>query len=287
MTLQELVASLRDRLAQVGVPSPAVDAELLVSWVLGISRGEMLAAVHRGDDVAPDVIATLEPLVMRRLAREPLQHLLGVAPFMTYELEVGPGVFVPRPETESLALHAIAHAQSCGVNEQGLAILDLCSGSGALAIALARAVPWATVTAVEASPEAFSYLEGNVAALAPDVVTVRSSVAEYAAVVAPGSLDMVVANPPYVPEHEVPNEPEVADFDPPMALFGGPDGLDVVREIVALSLTALRPGGVLIMEHSNLQGAEIASLLTNSGFRLVLTEKDLVGRDRFTHGVLG
>jgi release factor glutamine methyltransferase len=98
---------------------------------------------------------------------------------------------------------------------------------------------------------------------------------------------MVVANPPYVPNHEVPNEPEVADFDPPMALFGGPDGLDVVREIVALSLTALRPGGVLIMEHSNLQGAEIASLLTNSGFRLVLTEKDLVGRDRFTHGVLG
>jgi release factor glutamine methyltransferase len=206
---------------------------------------------------------------------------------MTFELEVGPGVFVPRPETQSLAEHAIAHAQNFGVNDAGVSILDLCSGSGALAIALARAIPWANVSALEASAEACSYLERNVAALAPDVKVVHSSVAEFAGVVTEHSVDMIVANPPYVPEHQVPNEPEVADFDPPMALFGGPDGLDVVRDIVALALDALRPGGILLMEHSNLQGAEVAALLVARGFRLVATEQDLVGRDRFTHGVLG
>lgn len=287
MSLAAVVASTRDRLARAGVASPAVDAEMLVAWVLGLSRSELLVRVLRGDESDSATVEALEPLVLRRESREPLQHLMGSAPFMTFELEVGPGVFVPRPETQSLAEHAIAHAQNFGVNEAGVSILDLCSGSGALAIALARAIPWANVSALEASAEAFSYLERNVAALAPDVKVVHSSVAEFAGVVQEHSVDMIVANPPYVPEHQVPNEPEVADFDPPMALFGGPDGLDVVREIVALALDALRPGGILIMEHSNLQGAEVAALLVARGFRLVATEQDLVGRDRFTHGVLG
>ena len=287
MSLAAVVASTRDRLARAGVASPAVDAEMLVAWVLGLSRSELLVRVLRGDEADSEIVDALEPIVLRRESREPLQHLLGSAPFMTFELEVGPGVFVPRPETQSLAEHAIAHAQNFGVNEAGVSILDLCSGSGALAIALARAIPWANVSALEASAEACSYLERNVAALAPDVKVVHSSVAEFAGVVTEHSVDMIVANPPYVPEHQVPNEPEVADFDPPMALFGGPDGLDVVRDIVALALDALRPGGILLMEHSNLQGAEVAALLVARGFRLVATEQDLVGRDRFTHGVLG
>jgi release factor glutamine methyltransferase len=287
MSLAAVVASTRDRLARAGVASPAVDAEMLVAWVLGLSRSELLVRVLRGDEAGSEIVDALEPIVLRRESREPLQHLMGSAPFMTFELEVGPGVFVPRPETQSLAEHAIAHAQNFGVNEAGVSILDLCSGSGALAIALARAIPWANVSALEASAEACSYLERNVAALAPDVKVVHSSVAEFAGVVTEHSVDMIVANPPYVPEHQVPNEPEVADFDPPMALFGGPDGLDVVRDIVALALDALRPGGILLMEHSNLQGAEVAALLVARGFRLVATEQDLVGRDRFTHGVLG
>jgi len=287
MSLAAVVASTRDRLARAGVASPAVDAEMLVAWVLGLSRSELLVRVLRGDEADSEIVDALEPMVLRRESREPLQHLMGSAPFMTFELEVGPGVFVPRPETQSLAEHAIAHAQNFGVNDAGVSILDLCSGSGALAIALARAIPWANVSALEASAEACSYLERNVAALAPDVKVVHSSVAEFAGVVTEHSVDMIVANPPYVPEHQVPNEPEVADFDPPMALFGGPDGLDVVRDIVALALDALRPGGILLMEHSNLQGAEVAALLVARGFRLVATEQDLVGRDRFTHGVLG
>lgn len=287
MSLAALVASARDRLDRAGVPSPAVDAELLVAWLMGVSRGELLARVHRGDDADSGVVSDLEPLLLRRESREPLQHLIGRAPFMTFELEVGRGVFVPRPETQSLAEHAIAHALTVGVGEAGVSIVDLCSGSGALAIALARAVPWASVSALEVSAEAMPYLMRNVAALAPDVTVVDGSVAEFARSVVPCSADIIVANPPYVPDHEIPNEPEVADFDPPMALFGGLDGLDVVREIVALALIALRPGGVVMMEHSNLQGPEVAALLVAQGFRLVATEKDLLGRDRFTHGVLG
>lgn len=287
MSLAALVASARDRLERAGVPSPAVDAELLVAWLMGVSRGELLARVHRGDDADSGVASDLEPLLLRRESREPLQHLIGRAPFMTFELEVGRGVFVPRPETQSLAEHAIAHALTVGVGEAGVSIVDLCSGSGALAIALARAVPWASVSALEVSAEAMPYLMRNVAALAPHVTVVDASVAEFARVVVPCSADIIVANPPYVPDHEIPNESEVADFDPPMALFGGLDGLDVVREIVALALIALRPGGVVMMEHSNLQGPEVAALLVAQGFRLVATEKDLLGRDRFTHGVLG
>jgi release factor glutamine methyltransferase len=169
MSLGQLVASIRDRLQVAGVVSPAVDAELLVAWCAGISRGELVAAIHRGDDATSNLVDVLSPLVARREQREPLQHLLGVAPFMDFELRVGPGVFVPRPETQSLAEHAIAEAHLRGVSDTGIRILDLCSGSGALAIALARAVPWAEVTAVEASPEAIAYLEKNVSALAPDV----------------------------------------------------------------------------------------------------------------------
>lgn len=286
MSLAELMATLHDRLARAGVPSPRVDAELLVASVLDVSRGALVAMAHRGDDAPAELVENLEPLIIRREGREPLQHLLGVAPFMDCELEVGPGVFVPRPETESVAEHAIHTAQSMGVGDAGVSIVDVCSGSGAVAIALARAVPWARVTAVEVSPEALPYLRRNVAALAPEVTIAPISVAAFGAVVTPHSLDMIVANPPYVPDSEVPNDPEVADFDPALALFGGVDGLDVVREIVELALLALRSGGVLVMEHSNLQGAAVAGLLRDKGFRVVATEKDLAGRERFTHAAM-
>ena len=281
----EALASLRDRLATAGVPSPEADAGILLASVLGLSRGELLAHAHQGKEIPVEVGAALEPLVQRREAREPLQHIIGKAPFMNFEVEVGPGVFIPRPETESLAERAISVAQSLGVDERGLSVVDLCSGSGVLAISLARAVPWASVVAVEVSAEACVYLERNVSRLAPSVEVVRASVSEFAATQAESSLDMIVANPPYIPDSEVPNDPEVFAHDPHLALFGGADGLDVVREIVVLALRALRPGGVIMMEHSNLQGSALADLLAESGFRTIHTEQDLLGRDRFTHGV--
>lgn len=281
----EALASLRDRLAAAGVPSPEADAGILLGSLLGLSRGELLAHAHQGRDLSAEVSAALEPLVQRREAREPLQHIVGRAPFMNFEVEVGPGVFIPRPETESLAERALSIAQSFGVDERGLSIVDLCSGSGVLAISLARAVPWASVVAVEVSPEACDYLERNVSRLAPSVTVKCSSVVDFAATQAESSLDMIVANPPYIPDSEVPNDPEVFAHDPHLALFGGTDGLDVVREIVEFALRALRPGGVIMMEHSNLQGDAIAELLAESGFRTIHTEQDLLGRDRFTHAV--
>ena len=185
-----------------------------------------------------------------------------------------------------MALRAIDQAQTLAVGEHGLRVLDLCAGSGVLGIAIAREVPHAQVTAVEVSPEAFGYLEINSQALAPENTLVKEDLGSFGAQSLDDSFDLVVANPPYVPKDLVPNDPEVADFDPPLALFGGDDGLDVVREILGFAPSILRPGGVIMIEHSNLQGESVKALLHEAGFRAISTEQDLVGRDRFTQGFL-
>ena len=203
---------------------------------------------------------------------------------MSFEVSVGPGVFVPRPETQALVEAAIDQALAMGVGEEGLRILDLCSGSGVVAISLARAIPHANVSAVEASPEALAYLEKNVENLAPNIRVVALSVAECAEEFGGSAFDMILANPPYVPVFEVPNDPEVATYDPAMALFGGADGLDVVHHIQALANSHLRPGGYLAIEHSNLQGDAVRAIMNSAGMRSVSTEKDFAERERFTHG---
>ena len=284
MSLAGVLADISTRLARAGVPSPSVDAEFLLAHVTGLSRGELLAKIHQGLELEVAQLTELDALVTRREAREPLQHLLGLAGFMSFEVQVGPGVFVPRPETESLAERAIQSASAMAIGERGLQIVDLCSGSGVLAIALARAIPHATVHALELSDEAMPYLRRNVAGLAPEVQIIQGSVAHWANEVETSSLDLVVSNPPYVPDAEIPNDPEVQLFDPALALYGGEDGLDVVRVIVEGAFRAVRPGGVLMLEHSNLQGAAVRDVLEGYGFRTVSTEKDLVGRDRFTQG---
>ena len=284
MSLPALIAEISARLATAGVPSPAVDAEFLVAHVSELSRGELLARIQRGYELDPEQLSTLEGLVARREKREPLQHLLGVAPFMSFEVRVGPGVFVPRPETESLAERAIQTASTMAVGDDGLRIVDLCAGSGVLAIALARAIPHATVQAWEVSDEALPYLRGNVEELAPDIRIEHASVETWAAGTASSSVDMVVSNPPYVPDGEIPNDPEVQLFDPGLALYGGTDGLDVIRVIAEGSVRALRSGGILMLEHSNLQGSAVRDVVQSTGFRAVSTETDLVGRERFTWG---
>jgi release factor glutamine methyltransferase len=249
-----------------------------------MGRGEVLAQVHQGVELTDKQAEDLEPLVVRREAREPLQHLLGVAPFMSFQVRVGPGVFVPRPETESLAERAIQTASTMAVGDSGVRILDLCSGSGVLAIALARAIPHATVVALEVSDDALPYLVQNVEDLAPEVEITHGSLQSFASGVEPESLDLIVSNPPYVPDAEIPNDPEVQNYDPRLALYGGEDGLDLIRVIAEAASRALRPGGVVMLEHSNLQGAAVREVLESHGFRTVSTEQDLVGRDRFTQG---
>lgn len=280
-TIGQLLGRAAGVLAEAGVPTPGVDAELIAAHVFGMHRGELAAAALRGA-AAPTTLAPFWELVQRRAGREPLQHLTGRAPFRHLELAVGPGVFVPRPETEIAAQIAIA-ALSADPDPAPLAV-DLGTGSGALALALATEVPHARVHAVERSPDAHAWAVRNFAEWAPGARLVLGDLAD-ALHELDGTVAVVVSNPPYVPDGAIPRDPEVREWDPPAALYGGPDGLDVVRVLSGVGGRLLRPGGTLVIEHGEWQGAEIRALLGQDGWRAAATHPDLTGRDRVTTAV--
>ena len=259
------------RLASAGVASPRSDAEELAAFVLGVRRSALPLADWEGDQQV-----AYGTLVHLRSTRVPLQHILGTAGFRYLEIAVGTGVFTPRPETE-----VVAQAALDGVRELPEPLcVDLCSGSGAIALALATEHPGAVVHAVERSPEAYAWLTRNIDALAPGV-TPHLADAATALAELDGTCDLVVSNPPYV-EHDAKLEPEVTDHDPAEALWGGGDGgLDVVRVVVATARRLLRPGAVLVVEHSDRQGASAAAVARAAGFSGVVGHQDLTGRDRF------
>lgn len=253
------------RLAAAGIDSPRVEVELLAAHVLGVARGRLLLI----DSVTEPQAAALDELVRRRAERIPLQHLTGTAPFLDRELLVGPGVFIPRPETELLArwgveaLHGVADP----------VVLDLCSGSGALAIAVADARPDATVYAVERSDDALPWLRRNTAG-----TTVRVIPGDVRDVALPAPADLILCNPPYVPlATAVP--PEVG-HDPAEAVFSGKHGLDLIPVIIARAWDVLRDGGRLGIEHDDTHTPAMADLL--AAWREVTTHPDLAGRPRFT-----
>lgn len=278
-----LSASL-DRAAAIlesaGVPTPRVDAELLAGHVLGISRGGVQARVATDASIAPDEAIELAELVERRAAREPLQHITGFAHFRSLELVVGPGVFVPRPETESVAQHAIDALRAVASPEP--VGVDLGMGSGAIALALATEVPHARVYGVEVSPRAYVWARENFRRVgAQNATPVFHDLAE-ALPELDGAVDVVISNPPYIPVGAIPRDPEVRLHDPELALYGGEDGLDVVRQVSATAWRLLRPGGTLVLEHGELQAAPIAALLTEDGWSAISHHRDLTGRDRAT-----
>lgn len=262
------------------VPTPDVDAELLIGHVLGLSRGQVQARVATDAGVhKDDALAVLE-VIERRAAREPLQHITGRAAFRSLDLAVGPGVFVPRPETELVAQLAI-DALMAVASPEPLAV-DLGTGSGAIALALATEVPHAVVVAVENSPRAFIWAKQNARDIAaPNLRLVFADLSD-ALPEHDGTVDVVVSNPPYIPLGAVPRDPEVRLHDPEPALYGGPDGLDVVRALSKRAAALLRPGGTLVLEHGELQGDAIRALLTADGWRAPSTTRDLLGRDRAT-----
>lgn len=278
------VRDVRDRVAAVltraGVPDPEVDAELLIGHVLDVSRGRVQALTVLGSELEPAQVERTRELTERRAAREPLQHITGRAAFRSLELAVGPGVFVPRPETEQVAQFAIDALRSVAAPEP--VAVDLGTGSGAIALALATEVPHARVFAVENSPEAFVWMrrnvdESGVENLRPVFIDLADALPEL-----DGTVDVVISNPPYVPDAAIPRDPEVRLFDPAAALYGGEDGLDVVRVISRVAQRLLRPGGTLVLEHGELQGAAIRELLTADGWRAAATHRDLTTRDRAT-----
>jgi release factor glutamine methyltransferase len=261
-----------------GVPSARVDAELLVGHVLGLSRGGVQAKVATDAALSAEDSVTIAGLVERRAAREPLQHITGVAPFRSRELAVGPGVFVPRPETEQVAQYAI-DALAASAGPQPIAV-DLGTGSGAIALALATEVPHAFVYGVEVSPLAFVWTKQNFRGI--DNARAIFIDLAHALPELDGTVDVVISNPPYIPLGAIPRDPEVRLHDPEIALYGGDDGLDVVRQVSATALRLLHAGGTLVLEHGELQAAAIAELLTQDGWRAIAHHRDLLGRDRAT-----
>ncbi|WP_341231590.1 peptide chain release factor N(5)-glutamine methyltransferase [Nocardioides salarius] len=273
MTARRVVLSTAvERLRAAGVPSPEHDAAELLAHVLGTERGRLVLVEEVGSDALP----AYDALVARRAAREPLQHLTGRAWFRHVELAVGPGVFVPRPETELLAGWAVEQA---GLLDEPV-VVDLCTGSGAVAKSVAHEVPAARVHAVELDPAAHAWAERNLLGTGVDLRLgdMATELEELA-----GAVDVVVCNPPYVPlEAWESVAPEARDHDPHLALFSGDDGLDALRVLERRAAVLLRPGGVLGAEHADVQGSSAPDVLSASGrWRDVRDHRDLAGRARF------
>lgn len=276
--MDALVRTAAARLARAGVASPQVDAETLLAHVLGQDVGEVRRGRLLGYEVSADDRAALAALVGRREQRVPLQHLTGRAHFAGLELRVGPGVFVPRPETEVLVQLALAELDRTAGRRP--AVVDLATGSGAVALAIAAVRPDARVGAVELSTEAHGYATANVAGTGL-VVDLRLGRAQEAFGDWAGAVDVVVSNPPYIPPDAEPVDPEVREHDPELALYGGgDDGLAVPREFADRAWSLLRPGGVLLMEHADVQGEEVVAMLQARDWTEVVDHEDLTGRPR-------
>lgn len=270
---REVLRAATRRLARAGVASPRVDAELLLSHVLGVPRSRLLTL----SGVHPSAVAALDRLLRRRATREPLQHLVGRAYFRHLEVAVGPGVFVPRPETE-LLVDAVRPALAAGDTA-----VDLCSGSGVLALALADEVPGLSAVAVECDQDALAWLRRNAAGSGVRVVAADVTAGAVLPELA-GSVTAVVCNPPYVPTSvEVAAE---VRHDPAAAVFAGPDGLAIMPAVIARAAELLRPGGVLALEHDDTHEAAVPDLLAADGRWVeVRDHRDLTGRPRYATAV--
>ena len=273
---RDLVRRAGRRLAEAGVASPEHDAAELLAHVLGTTRGG-LALV---DEVTPEQAEAYDGLVARRAAREPLQHLTGSAAFRYVELAVGPGVFVPRPETELLAGWAIENAQAAVDEGRVPVVVDLCTGSGAIALSVATEVPAAEVHAVELGDAAVEWAARN---LAGSGVDLRHGDMADAFPELDGTVDVVVCNPPYIPLEAYESvAPEARDHDPELALFSGADGLVALRVVEQVAARLLRPSGVAGAEHADVQGESAPAVFAGTGrWSDVRDHRDLAGRSRF------
>ena len=276
-----VLAELTERFTSVGIESARADAELLVAHVLGSTRGEVQAQALVGTALNEAQAETIGALANRRANREPLQHITGIAYFRQLELNVGRGVFVPRPETESVAQLAI-DALNERVTEQlpNPIAVGLGTGSGAIALAMAVEVPSAQIFAVEKSTEAFPFTRSNFEKY--EHTGARLVLGDLANEFQEldGTVSVVASNPPYIPTDAIPRDPEVRDFDPDLALYGGSDGMDVIHLVSATAKRLLHQGGYLVIEHADNQGEQVRQLLLADKWREVQMHQDLTGRDR-------
>ncbi|MFJ4658438.1 peptide chain release factor N(5)-glutamine methyltransferase [Nocardia sp. NPDC088792] len=279
--LRPAILEAVEALRTAGVHSPQADAELLAAHVLGVDRMRLLLVPM----VTLDQLEEYRKLVARRAERVPLQHLTGTAAMGEIDLAVGPGVFIPRPETELLFAWALAQLEEIG-HEHPPVVVDLCTGSGALALAVAHARPDADVHAVELDPEALSWAKRNARQLADEgdtPIELHEGDVTDPAILGQfdGRVDVIVSNPPYIPE-AAQLDPEVMDHDPHRALFGGPDGLDVIRPMITTIARLLRDGGTVAVEHDDTNGSDVAALFAaHGGFTDIAEHPDLAGKPRF------
>jgi release factor glutamine methyltransferase len=298
VTVRDVLVDAERRLERAGVSSPSVDASELVAFALGTTRTRLFLQ----DRLDPDQRVRVEQLITQRLTRVPLQHITGTAAFRRLIVSVGPGVFIPRPETELVAGAAM---RALGEFPEGERVaVDLCAGSGVIALSLATEVPASRVAAVELDDVAVGWTRANVTAHQPLIDAAGSSldvvhgdavtVAQDALASLRGLCAVVVCNPPYIPIGMVPREPEVRDHEPRIALYGGEDGMDLVRGILRTAGDLLRAGGRLVIEHADIQGpagsqggvpAVVAQARDDGDrplFRDVVDRTDFNGRPRFT-----
>jgi release factor glutamine methyltransferase len=276
LLILEALETATDKLTSAGVLSPSVDAELLGCHVLGVERSELTMLTLRDQPFPGDKITEFEAAVARRVNREPLQHITGLAPFRHLELHVGPGVFIPRPETEQLVGMALEKIESL---EKPL-VIDMCSGSGAIAISIATELSGADVYSVELSKQAFDFLSRNYQKYGLDIKGASNEDLTTAFDELAGRVDLVISNPPYIPDAAVPIDLEVQLHEPKLALYGGQDGLDVIRSISERALFLLKPSGLLVLEHADSQAQAISELLLSQGWQEVVSSQDLAGKDR-------
>ncbi|CDO89940.1 protein-(glutamine-N5) methyltransferase, release factor-specific [Mycobacterium triplex] len=273
--LRRAIDSAAAMLAEAGIDSARWDAEELAAHVAGAERGR-LTLIESIDD---EFLVRYHDVVAARSRRVPLQHLTGTAAFGPVVLQVGPGVFIPRPETE--AILEWATAQRLGAAPM---IVDLCTGSGALAVTLSRHRPAARVIAIDDSEAALDYARRNVEGTAVELVRADVTAAGLLAEL-DGRVDLVVANPPYVPDG-VKLDPEVAQHDPPHAVFGGPDGMAVIDAVVDVAGRWLRPGGLFAVEHDDTTSSRTVELIQRTElFDDIRARRDLTGRPRFVTAI--
>lgn len=282
MQIKALIGDGKAQIEAAGYSS--VDAEILFAHLLGLTRMELHnpIALERALAEISDESAIVDgyaQLVQRRCNHEPVQYLTGTAGFRNLDLAVGPGVLVPRPETEGLVEEVLKHI----ANLPGpVSVIDLGAGSGAMAISIATEAPNTHVIAVEKSPEAIEWLKQNVAFYDESIRIVQGDVAD---VLEGVKCDVVVANPPYVPDSQ-PLPKDVATFEPAIALFGGSDGLELPKRFIAAAARLLKAGGLLAIEHTETQGESIANLLSTD-FAQISLHLDLTGRPRWTSAIRG
>jgi len=292
IAIRDALGAATVQLSESGIESARVDAELLLCHVLECDRTALLIR----DSISEDELEEFIQFVAFRSARVPLQHLTGKAAFRRIEIAVGPGVLIPRPETELLVDKAIDFVRD--ISEP--VIVDLCSGSAAMSVSLAIEIPCSEVHALEFVDEAFAWGQKTVRDHVAEIAMVGSIMSLHHGDVRgcegrelkslAGKVDVIVANPPYIPSAAIPRDPEVFQYEPHEALFGGEDGMEFVSAIISAAKVLLKPGGLLVMEHGDNQGEEgipsVPKVLRASGvFTNVSDHNDLAGRPRFTTGV--